>query len=411
MYAKTKTGKASRGTVGYEAVNGRLRLTIPSSISPDSKQKRPTLGLSDTPANRAKADAIAMQANLDLANNEFDVSLGKYLGKAKPHLSVLSNSNKLLQLEPTINEIWIHYLDWIRPKSKPRTMHHYETDYFRLLEPYLNKQLNQDTAIQIRNDLVKHGTHAAKRVLAALENAVEIAVQHGKSHIVKNPFFKMSEDIKVKKRVNKLTGVKNDYRSFTESERNLIINKCCEHSRWFGNFIYAKFHTGARPGELQALVWNDISPDFSKIYITKTYEGKTKQVVLMPKNGEERTFNCPKYFVNWLRSLKPENAKNSDLVFTDARGNRVHESTVQNLWAGRGQKTKYYYPGIVETLARNGLIAEYLPCYNTRHTYINLALESGYTPSMVTRQCGNSEDVINEYYRSKDRNPNWDLLK
>lgn len=410
MFSKTPAGKASRGTIGVEAVGGRLRLTIPASISPNKKQMRPTLGLADTPQNRGKAEAIAMQANLDLANNEFDISLEKYLGKARPQLLGLPSKNEKSEVEPTIKEIWEHYLNWIRPKSKPRTMWSYDHDYTRLLQPYLDYQLSQDAAIKIRNDLVAKGTHTAKRVLAALEDAVKIAVQHNKSHIVKNPFFEMSKEIKVRKRLNKLTGVKNEYKSFTLEERDLIISKCYEHSEWFGNFIYAKFHTGSRPGEIQSLTWGDISRDFTKVYITKTYDTKNKEIVQVPKNGEERTFSCPKYFADWLRSIKPENANDNNLVFLDSKGNRVHEATVQNLWGGRGRKTRYHYPGIVEQLAEDGTIAEYLPCYNTRHTYINIALDSGYTPNMITRQCGNSEDVIAEFYRSRDRNPNWDLI-
>jgi len=58
----------------------------------------------------------------------------------------------------------------------------------------------------------------------------------------------MSKKIKVMKKVNKFTGVKNDYRIFIPKERDLSISKCYEHSKWFENFIYAKMHTSARPG-------------------------------------------------------------------------------------------------------------------------------------------------------------------
>jgi hypothetical protein len=51
MYSKTNSGKLSKGSVGVETFQGRLRLRLPRQLF-GGKQKYLTLGLPDTDTNR-----------------------------------------------------------------------------------------------------------------------------------------------------------------------------------------------------------------------------------------------------------------------------------------------------------------------------------------------------------------------
>ncbi|MBW4493826.1 MAG: DUF3596 domain-containing protein [Oscillatoria princeps RMCB-10] len=57
--------EASKGTIGVESVQGRLRLRLPSQLFA-GEQKYITLGLADTGLNRKAAEAKAREIELDI---------------------------------------------------------------------------------------------------------------------------------------------------------------------------------------------------------------------------------------------------------------------------------------------------------------------------------------------------------
>ena len=69
--------KASKGSVGVETFQDRLKLRLPCHLF-GGKQKYLTLGMSDTSENRKLAEAKAKQIELDIAFERFDPTLAKY---------------------------------------------------------------------------------------------------------------------------------------------------------------------------------------------------------------------------------------------------------------------------------------------------------------------------------------------
>ena len=69
------------GTVTVSVDKGCLRLQFPSAVSKkiwNVRQKYLALGLSDTPENRAMAQQLASQAQMDILLGNQDITLEKY---------------------------------------------------------------------------------------------------------------------------------------------------------------------------------------------------------------------------------------------------------------------------------------------------------------------------------------------
>lgn len=81
-YAKTPTGKNPKGIPSVETVSGRLRIRFRLN----GVQKAFSLGLSDNQVNRARAESIARQMQLDLVSGNFDESLAKYCEYKRPQI-------------------------------------------------------------------------------------------------------------------------------------------------------------------------------------------------------------------------------------------------------------------------------------------------------------------------------------
>lgn len=74
MAGKTKQ---SKGSVGVEVFQRRLRLRLPRELF-EGKQKYLTLGLSDTKVNRKLAEMKKAQVVEDILKERFDLTLAKY---------------------------------------------------------------------------------------------------------------------------------------------------------------------------------------------------------------------------------------------------------------------------------------------------------------------------------------------
>ncbi len=103
--------KASKGSVGIESFQGRLRLRLPRQLY-GGKQKYLTLGVVDTPENQKLATSKARQIELDILAGYFDFTLEKY--KPQTH-SNSANPLKSNQAEPSLDALWDRYAEY---KSK-----------------------------------------------------------------------------------------------------------------------------------------------------------------------------------------------------------------------------------------------------------------------------------------------------
>jgi len=97
--SKTPIGKATKGSVSVEAIQGRLRLRFRFN----QKQQVITLGLADTPENRKLAEARATQIELDIKAGHFDETLNRYQLKSQLPKKVDPNI--------TISELFQEFID------------------------------------------------------------------------------------------------------------------------------------------------------------------------------------------------------------------------------------------------------------------------------------------------------------
>lgn len=412
----SKHGKrTANGLIGVGVNNESLRLNIPKSVHPSGKSTRISLGLRDSYENQIQAAEVARRLNSMLGANipiDWD-NFNQYL-PWRQHLHVVKPKE-----DKTIG--WLakeYYETALKPTLGERSQYDYEGTCFNLIKRYSDETITTYTANKIFSDFMANPTFTRKIALSFLERAYDWGIQQSKLPPSPNPFRGMQQQIKVKKRVSVLTGLAPEYVAFTREERDLIIKTFYDEKPQLANLIYFLFHTGCRTGEACALTWDDVSPDFRQIYFTKTYSFALNKVLDGTKTDSKtgktgRRFHCPNYFSEWLKLIEPKDVVGSDLIFPNTKGKYYQKTSIRRTW-DKGYVTidgkKHTQDGIVLRLAKEGRIHDYLPQYHTRHTFITLAIEAGLDTTLIADQCGNSDNMVNNVYRSKNRNPNWDLL-
>ncbi|XGW00601.1 MAG: tyrosine-type recombinase/integrase [Leptolyngbya sp. BL-A-14] len=191
-----------------------------------------------------------------------------------------------------------------------------------------------------------------------------------------------------------------DIHPFSPNERDAILKAiaedsfCNKHSgfkhSYYAPFIEFLFMTGCRPSEAIALQWKHVSSDFKSISfeqaVIETGKGKTIRDGL--KTQERRRFPCNGKVQNLLRTVKPASCNPESLVFPGYAGSLLDtHSFRKNIWKP----------------VLSGLNIEYRKPYQTRHTFITLALENGLDAKDVARLVGNSPEVIYRHYAGNKR--------
>ena len=145
------------------------------------------------------------------------------------------------------------------------------------------------------------------------------------------------------------------------------------------------FSTGCRPSEAIALQWKHVSSDFRLINFEQAVTISTKGLALKSglKSQEKRRFPCNAPLQAFLQSIKPDDAKPDDLLFPSPEGKYIDFHNFRN----RAWKT---------VLTR--LEIPYRKPYQTRHTFITLALDNGLDAKDVARLVGNSPEIIYRHY-------------
>ncbi|MFW6358750.1 MAG: site-specific integrase [Chroococcales cyanobacterium] len=401
----------------------KLRLNFSTDISPkywNKTQQRISAKMSDTPENRAALDGICNQMYLDYLRDDFDATLTRYL----PHLKPLESN--LIQFpnakpEMTIGELWEQYNEYDLAGKKEATVK-LRCRQYKKIASFADKTLSQETANEIRKTALEDGGQVFKCALATLERAVDWAVRQEKSQIVKNPFFGMSKEIKVAKRQDRVNGGLPEFVAYTESERDLILETFRNHeskqiSR-YADFYEFKFLTGCRTGEAIALTWDDVDFEKKRIRFNKT-KGDGLKLSKGSKNSSDDIRFFPIYpkLEKLLRRLQSESK--CGLVFSNRAGGYLTANRVVLAWSHNGETSygvakgkKYYDPkGVVYELTEQGLLPCYLSPYNTRHTFINIAIECGIDTFDIADWCGNSDAVISDVYRSKKRDGGKEAIK
>lgn len=362
--------KASKGSVGIEAFQGRLRLRLPRQLY-EGKQKYLTLGVADTPENRKLAEAKAKQIELDILAGYFDTSLEKY----KPQTDSSSvTSSKSSQSELPLNVLWERYTEY---KAKTLSVTTINKDFKKTRNHIADLPTQKLTdAVLIRDALLSKLTpNATKRVLTQLKACCDWSMDSGL--ISNNPFNNMAQ--KVKSVVKDETDSINP---FDRTEQEKIIAAFAKHRYYnhYTNYVKFLFMTGCRTSEAVGLTWEHIDERLTKITFREAVvEGKRKDT----KTHKVRRFPINKSLRELLLSIKPEDCKLDSPVFRSPKGGLIDAHNFLN----RAWKT-----------VLSELKIQYRSQYNTRHTFITNCLEAGVSVVQVAKWVGNSPEIIMKHY-------------
>ncbi|MEM9216090.1 MAG: site-specific integrase [Cyanobacteria bacterium P01_F01_bin.150] len=150
------------------------------------------------------------------------------------------------------------------------------------------------------------------------------------------------------------------------------------------------FLTGCRPSEAIALLWKDISHDLKRVMFERVVitTGSGQQIRESLKTQERRRFPCNGKVQSLLAELKPDRYDAGALVFPGYAGGTLNTPSFRkNVWKP-----------VLE-----GLGIQYRKPYQTRHTFITLALEHGLDAKDVAKLVGNSPEVIYRHYAGNKR--------
>jgi integrase len=372
--------RASKGSVGIESFQGRLRLRLPRQLY-EGRQKYLTLGLDDTEDNRQLATVKAKQIESDIACECFDFTLAKY--RPQTYLTLLESSERL-QKFLTISELWDEYISYKRQFLKPRTL-----DKLAVLEKHIKRCSYQllDEPIKIKLALLQQTTNSqAKEALMYLSAACNWAMKH--QLVSSDPFEGMYRELPKHKWQED-----SQPNAFTEDEKQKIIQAFKAHQpkkgigyRHYAPFVEFLFLTGCRPSEAIGLQWKHISDDCSRILFESSLVqvGNGERIrVNGSKNNKERTFNCNYYLQQLLSSIKPDPVDADSLVFPSPEGKSIHYRNF----------SRRAWDTIVDPIVRRATTP-----YCCRDTFISEQIAKGVPTAVVARWCDNSVKVIEQKY-------------
>ncbi len=370
-----------KGTVGIENKDGKWRLRLPRSVAKDSARYISTR-LDATPTNFKRVKIRAWEIEEDVTTGIFDTSLYKYQFSQRE----LSKVDK----EPNLKELWCRYCEFKRNQVCVATFTSEYKNYTKHIESLPTHDLRKATLIRdfllsTRSPLV------TKRVLMYLSACCSWAVKSGL--IKANPFLGITSEIRL---------AKDSIRSidpFTVDERDAIINAFTAHPTYchYDTFVRFLFLTGCRTGEAIALQWRHINTDATTITFCESYNS-TLRIRKTTKTGRSRNFPCNTPLQELLLGVRPLDVQPTSLVFTSPTGKPINSIRfINEIWKG-SSTTRQNYKGIVTQLVNEGKVRRYRPQYNTRHTFISMALEAGLTVPQVASLVGNSPTIILRHY-------------
>ncbi len=411
---KTPTGRASKGEASVFSFKGRLKANLPRQYF-EGEQKKISLGLKDTPENIAVAERIVKRMTMDLQDGCFDITLEKYLGKAK--LTVVASSTPVLgdsQLPPKVSvsvlEVWGMYLEYMKPPRTADTTYYnsYCKAYTKNFESAVSAVGEKPT--DIRTWLLSNRSKStARRVLSFISRAYELAVNQGT--VVSNPFFCLLADLDIRDK-SKIANKEDEQESeddFTDKTKAYTWNEAMtildfvqntkKISYWYP-YLAFKFLTGCRTGEASGFKWKDVKWDVNEIWIRRGYCWKLKQFITS-KNDSVRRIPMPVGSDLWVLLKSVPEGQPDEVVFKSRKSKTIHPIVFAHAW---GQTQTGRTKGFIIQLIEQGKISKYLPPYNTRHTFITHQIYDLGIPSyVVSAWCEHSTDVSKKHYQDSER--------
>lgn len=381
--------KKYRGKVGVSENKGRLRITIPKSVSGKAGTYL-NLGLSaDKPDNWKIARAKASLLESDILYERVDKTYDKY--RVLKRVVVVEKKVTFLEL---FEEYVADRKEVVRPSS------------FKSKHLVALKFLRQHPAIgNIEVDVEEfeiHGIVQSLKNWSSVETALVIFIQFQAfitwaiklkklKKLQINPLIGLKNEIKPDKRKKN-----NDYKtlSLSANERDRILEAIAASDETFVqhyyNYYSFLFYTGCRPSEAIALVWDDVIGYYEFIKfnkaITDSIDGLRELEGL--KTQDSRLFPVNKQVKDILirqKECQPNNPQNR--IFASQKGKIVDTRILGS---------KVWKPTLLS------LNIDYKKPYSTRHTFITLSLEAGMDVKDVAKLAGNSPVTTYKHYASTD---------
>jgi integrase len=337
------------------------------------KREYLSLGLKDTASNQRLA-------KLKAAEIERDILLERYEGKGKYQSPVTVPPKAIEARTTSIKDIWPLFVEYQRGRLSPSTMANgYRSHTASIGRMPTNIDIHQPSKLR---DWVEanHTKDAAKRLLVAIRACCRWATEQG--HLSIDPMAGFKIDFGRNK------SEETEIHPLTAEERDRLLQVLEESPKWwhYRRIVAFLFYTGCRPSEAIALQWEDVDRSMQ----TLTFQQAAvlnEQGQLRIKPGLKRQRRRTIKLNDRVREVLGE--RHHGLIFPAPNGGIQNaKNLAQRIW-----------PPALEAAG-----IERRKLYQTRHTFITLALASGLSPQDVAKIVGNSAKVIYENYAGTSRN-------
>jgi integrase len=336
----------------------------------DGNRRRLSLGLRDTPPNRALAEVKKKSIEQDWANETYDPSNFTY----KPQTTG-SNATDITAPE-LFKRFTAHKL------REGNISEHTASARYRNIQLTLKTHLDKPVS--------EIGFHSAEALSDLFAKTLSPQVSKAQLTLLKACWSWGVGKYQVAER-NPFEGFNGRFKSipkkaiepFTRDEVKAIISgfKNSEKYTHYTDFVTFLFGTGCRLGEVVALTWADIKPNYSAVFIGKSTTGKFQNPTT--KTGKARNVLLSQSIATMLKARSLAiNPKDTDLIFLEKDRGSIDNRVFLNRWK--------------KVLASAGV--KYRKPYSTRHTAISHALENGANPIDVAGQCGHDVGTLFEFY-------------
>ncbi|MFQ4136582.1 Arm DNA-binding domain-containing protein [Nodosilinea sp. PGN35] len=360
MQATQRNPKSIKGSVQIKVSNARLQLVFTYA----RKRRYVSTGYPDTPKYRRVAERKAAIIEEDIEKDRFDPTLNKYRSQPK-----YIQPKESIDLKPSLVDLWDGFIEFKRPQCSPSTMYKQYRTFTNYLHALPTHDLSQGREI-IEHCLKTIPPKSCKRFIIRLSACCMWAMKAGL--ITENPFGGIASDIKIPKSQK---SEDDDIYPFSVEERDAILEAfqtdimCSKFSQvkhsYYYPFLFFLFKTGCRPSEAIALQWKHIDKDFSQIRfvqaVVESEEGRVCKTGL--KTQERRVFPCNQSLREFLQEIKPCSCDRESLLFPSPR---------TGTWINTGNFQERIWKSVL-----NKVGIEYRKPYQTRHTFITLALDHG----------------------------------
>ncbi len=340
-------------------------------------------GVWDNEGDMARARSVAQQIELDIQMDRFDASLVRYRPKVFAGRSPMNKASKG-ESHLDLLELWKLYSEHRKPMVASSTWKgQYEKVSRGLATMFANDVTDPKDVVRW---LLAHRTpYSTRRFVVQLNAACKWAFDQGLIEI--NPFVKTLRTLKLPKNKDK-----EDINPFTADERDRIIDAFYtqESLKPYAFLVHFLFSVGCRPSEALALTWRDV--ENGVICFNKTFNQLGLKKGL--KTQEKRVIKQNQQVRELIKSIKAGrrggiNDRNV-LIFPSPKANKYID------WSNFSNKPwKRVFESLPDITYRNP--------YQTRHTFITLALKNDVSIQDLARHCGNSPETILKHYAGVDR--------